>query len=69
MKIIETQTKLQIYIYIYIETNWVYEIGCKIDSRPPIQFTKPVNSNYHSSTENDHVLKNQSMSLELVQSN
>ena len=46
----------------------IAQIGCKTDLRLLIQFTKPINSNYHNFAENDHVVKVQSMSLELVQS-
>ena len=48
------------------ERSRIGQIGCKIDSRSSIQFTKLINSNYHGSTENVHVVKVQSMSLELV---
>jgi len=60
----KTQTKLE----KDIETDRVYGIGCKTDLRSSTQFTKPINLNYHSSANNDHVVKVQSMSLELVQS-
>ena len=54
---------------IIVERYIISQIGCKIDLRSSIQFTKPINSNYHSSAMNDHVVKVKSMSLELVQSN
>jgi len=50
------------------KTIRIAQKGCKTDSRSSIQFTKPINSNYHNFAENDHVVKVQSMSLELVQS-